>query len=337
MRPAPLSVLIVADRSALLVTMVEVDGDLVVIGRVSTAAAANSSVEISRPAVVLLELALPGGASQDVIEQVMNLWPTPILGLLPAHAGRGSALTADALVAGALDVLPLPTHPSADQGAELRETLRRLSKVRPIRHLRGGRRGRPLPGLLPVVAIAASTGGPTALANILAGLDGLPAAVLIVQHLHPEFTGGLLDWMCRVSPLPVGFARQGEILEAGRVYLAPAHTHLRLAGQARLVLDPEPPATHRPSANVLFRSVAEYAGPAAVGVVLTGMGEDGAEGLLAIRRAGGHTVAQDQASSAVFGMPKAAQRLGAAVEVRPLADIAAAVRLAVRARSAAVR
>lgn len=337
MRPAPLSVLVVAGRSIPLVTLVELDGDLVVIGRVSTAAAANSAVEMCRPAVVLLELALPGGASQEVIEHVMNLWPTPILGLVPRHVGRGSALTAAALVAGALDVLPMPAPRSADQGAELRETLRRLSKVRPIRHLRGGRRGRPVPALLPVVAIAASTGGPTALANLLAGFAGLPAAVLIVQHLHPEFTGGLLDWMRRVSPLPVGLARQGEILEAGRVYLAPPHTHLRLAGQARLVLDPEPPATHRPSADVLFHSVAEYAGPAAVGVVLTGMGEDGAEGLLAIRRAGGHTVAQDQESSVVFGMPKAAERLGAAIEVRPLVEIAAAVRLAVRARSAAVR
>jgi two-component system, chemotaxis family, protein-glutamate methylesterase/glutaminase len=164
---------------------------------------------------------------------------------------------------------------------------------------------------------------------VLSGLGGLPAPVLVVQHLHPDFTGGLVDWMARVSALPVEVARDGQPAVAGRAYLAPGLHHLRLGAGGRLELTDTPASLHRPSADELFGSLAERAGPAGTGVLLTGMGEDGARGLLRLHRAGGCTFAQDEASSAVFGMPQAAYRMGAVTGLLPLEKIAAAVHRAV--------
>jgi two-component system chemotaxis response regulator CheB len=182
----------------------------------------------------------------------------------------------------------------------------------------------------PVVAVAASTGGPTALAVLLSGLDGLRAPVLVVQHLHPEFISGLVDWMSRVSPLPVELAGHGQVPRPGHVYFAPGGLHLRLGANFRLELGAEPAGIHTPSADQLFRSVADRAGPAGIGALLTGMGDDGARGLLAIHRRGGRTLAQDEASCAVFGMPKAAQRLGAVRDMVALDKLADAVQRTVR-------
>jgi two-component system chemotaxis response regulator CheB len=197
------------------------------------------------------------------------------------------------------------------------------------------------------VAIAASTGGPAALAEILPRLGGLSVPVLVVQHLHPQLVDGFVGWMQRVSALPVVVAADGDRPQPGIVYIAPAGAHLKLApapglppvplgpprtiptGGRRLVLDQEPPGLHRPSADELFCSVAATAGGQAVGVLLTGMGEDGAAGLLALRRQGGVTIAQDEPTCIVFGMPQAAQRLGAASEVVGLDEIHGAVRSAV--------
>ena len=171
--------------------------------------------------------------------------------------------------------------------------------------------------------------------------------VLVVQHLHPQLVDGFVGWMQRVSALPVVVAADGDRPQPGVVYIAPAGAHLKLApapglsgtpvgppraiptGGRRLVLDPGPPGPHRPSADELFRSVAATAGGQAVGVLLTGMGEDGAAGLLAMRRQGAVTIAQDEPTSVVFGMPQAAQRLGAAAEVLGLGQIQGAIRGAV--------
>jgi two-component system chemotaxis response regulator CheB len=185
--------------------------------------------------------------------------------------------------------------------------------------------------LAPVVGVAASAGGPAALAAILPSIAGLAAPVLVVQHLDPRFVKDFMEWMARVSPLPVEVPEDGVLLRAGTVYIAAPGVHLKLGVGGRAVLDPSPPRPHCPSADELFLSMASNAGRKGIGVILTGIGDDGAVGLLGLHRAGGTTVVQDRESSAVYGMPLAAGRLVAADHVLPLSRIAATVQAAVRA------
>ncbi len=325
-------------QAAQLVQALEADGDITVVDQPITTAAAIALVASIRPDIVVLDLS-EDDDGRAAIAQIMDRTPTPILVLSPGSTDRDSPCVVKALVAGALDALPVPAQWTLDGARELREKVRQLRTVTVIRHMRGRpiaappRGAAPHHGRRPVVAMAASTGGPSAFATLLAGLDGLAAPVLVVQHLHPEFTGGLLGWMCRTSALPVEMAEHGQNAQPGHVYLAPSGVHLRLGLRCRLELDPAPATPHRPSADVLFDSVAAHAGPAAVGVLLTGMGEDGARGLLAIRESGGLTLAQDEKSCAVFGMPRAARQLGAVTDLHPLEQLAAAVQRAVQAIS----
>ncbi len=321
--------------SSQLVDVLRGEGDIVVISRPTTSLDAIREVALYQPGVVVLDLHLPDGQSQHVIEQIMARNPTPIL-VLSAPADDGHTTSAvNALVAGALEALPRPPVWTPELGADLRRAVRRISKVTVIRHPRGSRgsgarRDAEQPsGLRPVVAVAASTGGPSALATLLAGLAGLRAPVLVVQHLHPDFITGLVQWMSRVCPLPVETARHRQIARPGRVYFAPGEHHLHYCANGRLELTAAPATVHRPSADELFRTVAAGAGSAGIGVLLTGMGEDGAEGLLAMHRRGAATLAQDEASSAVFGMPQAAQRLGGVTEMFPLDKLADAIQQAV--------
>lgn len=323
-------------QRAQLVSLLQEEGDIAVVDVCSTAPEAVGLVAGEQPDVVILDLHLPDGRSQQLIEELMAHTPVPILVLSARIRDRHSPSAVDALVAGALEALPRPERWSPQLGVDLRRAVRQISKVHVIRHPRGRRRApeRPDPtrrgGHRPVVAVAASTGGPTALAVLLSGLAGLEAPVLVVQHLHPDFTAGLVEWMSRVSALPVETAEAGQVARAGRVYLAPGERHLRYASSGRLELAASPLTTHRPSADELFGSVAESAGSSAIGVLLTGMGDDGARGLLAIHQRGGRTFAQDEASSTVFGMPKAAARLGAVGDLLPIEKMADAVQRAVR-------
>jgi len=334
---ATIRAVVVEDDSAQRAELLQVlhgDGDIAVLGQASSAAAALTLVAQSRPDVVILDLHLRDGSSKHAIEQLMAHAPTPILVLSGRIDDRNSASAVEALIAGALEALPRPTRWTPELGTDLRHTVHQISKVHVIRHPRGNRTAttRPPSGSCavrqPVVAIAASTGGPSALATLLAGLKGLTAPVLVVQHLHPDFTGGLLEWMSRVSALPVETARHEQLSRPGRVYLAPGGAHLRLGVTMRLELHEAPATIHRPSADQLFESVSRQ-GQGAIGVLLTGMGDDGARGLLAIRSNGGQTLAQDEQSCAVFGMPRAAQRLGAVTEMLPLNDLATAIQRAV--------
>jgi two-component system chemotaxis response regulator CheB len=325
----------IGDR-AQLVGILQSEGDIVVVGEATAAGEGIRLVARALPDVVILNLHLGDGGSHHAIEQIMARTPTPILVLSTRIDDRHSPCAVEALVAGALDALPAPPCWTPELGAGLRQNVRQLRKVRVIRHprgvLAGHNRHEPAPGLhpQPVVAIAASTGGPSALAEVLAGLAGLQAPVLVVQHLHPDFTGGLVEWMARVSALPVEVAEHKRVARPGRVYVAPGGAHLHLGPHLRLELDPNPATTHRPSADQLFHSVAEQAGPAGVGVVLTGMGDDGAHGLLAMHLQGARTVAQDEASCAVFGMPQAARSLGAVTDMLHLNHMAAAINRAVK-------
>jgi len=180
-------------------------------------------------------------------------------------------------------------------------------------------------GTPPILAIGASTGGPKALADILTALPpGFPAAVVVVQHMDPAFNAGLNAWLKEQSPLPLTVARPGETLQAGHVYIARGGDHLIITANGTLHYTDVPEDTpFRPSVDALFESLARQKLCTGVAVLLTGMGRDGARGLLALRQAGWNTIGQDAGTCAVFGMPKAALELGAAEMMLPLPRIAA--------------
>ena len=304
-----------------LVQALVADGDVTVVREASTVAEAIGAIDATRPDVVVLDLHLTDGL--QVVERIMAFTPTPILLL---SSDRESADVGAALVAGAVDVLRRPERWDDRAGRELRSRVRIVAGVAVVRHRRGRdgtRAERTVVGrATTIVGIGASTGGPAALAEVLSGLDGIGAAVLVVQHLHDDFVEGLVSWMDRVSPLRVEVASDRSQLRVGVALIAPGGVHLRLGPDDELVLDPKPDSLHRPSVDVLFTSMAARRAGRNVGVLLTGMGEDGARGLLALRRRGDVTIVQDESTSVVFGMPRAAQRLGAAAHVLPLAQVA---------------
>ena len=333
----PISVVVVEDsptQAAHIKAMLEQGGEFAVVAIAADARAAISEVADRRPDAVTMDLELPGGGGQFAIEQIMQASPSPILLFSHLAVSTTSLAAVDALGAGAVDVLAKPAHWTADDADRLRRRVRLISAVPVVRRRLPGSAARPRGGnraSSPLVALAASTGGPPALAAVLAGMGELTAPVLIVQHIHPNFVDGLAELLAGTGS-PVSLGRHGERLEPGRIYLAGSGAHLKLGPGRRLEVDPEPQSLHRPSADVLFESVARHAGPAAVAALLTGMGRDGATGLRSIRQAGGMTVAQDKASSAVFGMPGVAQRIGAASAVLPVHRIGPAIALAVKRR-----
>lgn len=332
-----LRVVVVEDsqvQRAHLVRTLQTDGDIVVVGEAVGATEAFDVVKKVRPDVVTLDLQIPDGGGQLVIERVMAVAPTPILVLSATVAGRDSEEAVAALAAGAVDVLPKPARWTEATEQNIRSRVRIVAGVAVVRRGRGGlaavlpgaaaSSGPPARGT-PIVAIGASTGGPAALALILGALGGVNASVVVVQHLHTDFVAGLVTWMDRVSPLEVELASHGAPLRRGVVSIAPGGVHLRIGQDDRIVLDPMPETLHRPSVDVLFSSLAARVNGRTIGVLLTGMGDDGATGLLGLRRRGDVTIAQDERTSAVFGMPRAAQRLGAAMHVVPLDQVAATI------------
>jgi two-component system chemotaxis response regulator CheB len=326
-----------ASSRARLVGVLRANDDLAVVGEVGGAIEAIDCVQAVRPDVVVLAMHEGERDAVQVVEELMVAAPVPILALVGSRRGRESEEAVAALVAGAVDVLSLPVRGDEKAEAAVRARARLVAGVAVVRRTR--RRPPPVPRRaaspgdpqergMPIVAIGASTGGPAALALVLAELGGLDASVVVVQHLHADFVDGLVAWMDRVSPLDVTTAEHGARLRRGTVHIAPAGVHLRIAGDDEMRLDPEPEMLHRPSVDVLFSSLAERPQGRTVAVLLTGMGEDGAAGMLALRRRGDVTIAQDERTSIVFGMPRAAQRLAAVVHVLPLDEIAVAIKQA---------
>lgn len=304
-----------------------------------------------RPDVISLDMMMPLMSGLSATEYIMAYTPTPIL-IVSASVNRGEGLrTMDALAAGALDVLDKPNE-DCDGDAwdqRYRAALRTASRLRVITHPRAklaaprsegdasvlnGEAPRIGQTSYELVAIGASTGGPAALASILPALPSdFPLPILLVMHMDARFDESLRDWLDHLSPLPVRHARHGQALprrgERG-VLLAPAGHHLQLRGN-RLLLD-DGPERHacRPSIDVLFSSLAGGAATQTIACLLTGMGSDGATGLLDLRRAGAMTLAQDEQTSAVYGMPAEAARLGAAQRILPLPQFAPLLRALAR-------
>jgi two-component system chemotaxis response regulator CheB len=311
-----------------LVEALESAGDLVVAGRANAVEQALATVQEARPDVVVVSMDMDGGG-RSVIERIMSTGPVPILVVSAQAQQRDSTAAIEALVAGAADVLPTPAAWTPADADALRRRIRVLRGVSVVTR-RDTARVRPpqitVRGRGKIIAIGASTGGPVALVAVLAGLGGIDAPILCVQHIHRNFVEGFANWLSRRCGVPVDLATDAMRPVAGRVYLAPADCHMRLGADLALELSTEPETINRPSIDELFISVAEHAGASACAALLTGMCEDGARGLLAIREAGGYTVAQDEATSVVFGMPAAASRLGAAETVAALDDNAGALR-----------
>ncbi|HET6437608.1 MAG TPA: chemotaxis-specific protein-glutamate methyltransferase CheB [Anaeromyxobacter sp.] len=278
-----------------------------------------------RPDVITMDLNMPEADGFAGIAQIMAETPTPILVLTGSPT---EAVGFKALSLGALDILgkPRPEADLGEYGRVLRSRLRLLAGVKVIRHPRGLReRVAPAPrGAEPpeLVVMGASLGGPRALAAILRGLPAsFPLPLAVVQHIADGFTEGLAAWLDQETDLSVAEAVDGAALRPGQVLLAPSGRHLVLTrGQVHLS-DAPPLETFKPSVTPLFSSAARHYGRRACGVLLTGMGRDGADGLKAIHDAGGTTLVQDQATSAVFGMPAAAIELRAADRVLPLDEI----------------
>lgn len=322
-----------------------VDPEIDVVGEAEDGKRAIELCSSLRPDVVTMDMMMPVMTGLAATEYIMAHRPTPIL-IVSSSINRGELFkTYDALAAGAVDVLEKPRGDEPDGHWERRfvGTVKLVSRIRVITHLRArlgalGRRPRSAPFApvdntpagrsLKIVAVGASTGGPAAIVEILRGLPGgFPLATLVVLHINEPFGSAFAEWLDGQTSHRVAYARDGEPLAevAGRVVMAPPDRHL-VVRESRLQLTRDPERhSCRPSVDVLFESIARECGPASAACLLTGMGRDGAAGLLEIRKAGGLTIAQDEATCVVFGMPREAVLLDAAARVLPLAEIAPAL------------
>lgn len=291
------------------------------------------------PSAVVVDASLSDLDAFDVARQIMSELPTPLIVTIDPNHPAAVKASAEALRGGALLVVQKPNPDAATYSqavAALIGAVRTMAGVKLVRRRSGTKNSAaPLrmvpPGPPEVVAIGASTGGPPALQHVLKSLPGdyaLP--ILITQHISAGFTTGMARWLNSTCAINVKIAQNGEPLRAGTVYVADDDRHLTVGRDRTVSLTTSPAIDgHRPSVTVLFRSVAEVYGSRSLAVILTGMGNDGVDGLAAIRRCGGTVVAQDEATSAVFGMPKAAIDSGVA-DVASLDEIGQRIILAGR-------
>ncbi len=335
----PLRVLVVDDselQRKLLATLFDADPDLTVVGRAVDGQEAIRHAATLRPDVITINLRMPGLDGLEVTRRIMQATPTPVVMVAAGISPEDRRLASEALAAGVLAIVaqPVPGPRGERAAAELVETVKRMAQVRVIRRWAPERGStgqlRPVPDQLstePVnpprpilsspprrpalVAIGASTGGPQALQAILTRLPAnFSVPIVIVQHIADGFAASVVDWLAPQCALPFQIARAGMRLDQPGIYLARTGRHLVVQGQQLALSDAPSVRGHRPSVTLLFRSVAANYGARAIGILLTGMGDDGAAGLADLREAGAITVAQDKASSVVFGMPAAAIELG---------------------------
>jgi two-component system chemotaxis response regulator CheB len=343
-------VLVVDDSAtsrALLVALLSAESDFEIVGEAANGKEAVQMAERLSPDLITMDVQMPVMDGLEATKQIMVRSPSPII--IVSHAAREDdvKLSLDATRSGALMVLPKPDGPLSPRFASDRAQLvgmaRAMSQVKVVRRHGAETQGRaarvaqafapsmretPRLEALRLVAIAASTGGPAAIHTILSELPrSFPLPILVVQHIARGFTNGLAQWLAGGTSLRVKVAMLGEPAVAGTVYLAPDDLHIGCrvddSGTIRIVLDGAPAVgAFRPSASYLFRSVADALGAGALSVILTGMGDDGIEGLRVAKAAGGRVLAQDEASSVIFGMPREAVRAGLADLVIGVDDIA---------------
>jgi two-component system chemotaxis response regulator CheB len=358
----------VVDDSALVrkiaTDILSADPEISVAATAANAEFAMAKLERERPDVITLDLEMPGMGGLEAIRRIMRIRPTPII-VMSAHAQKGAELTLQALEAGAIDFVLKPSN-SLSGGIpaiakELTEKVRDAARIvmGPPQSLstpletrsavlpEPQRPAPPVYAPLPLdgerydlVAIGTSTGGPVALKTVLTQLPGdFPAGVVVVQHMPPVFTKAFADRLDSCCAVRVKEAENGDLILPGRVLIAPGNWHMtvtRFGAEPKVLLNQNDPVNgHRPSVDVLMHSVAREYGSKAVGVIMTGMGKDGAEGLRELHGRGGRIIAQDQNTSVIYGMNKEVVQNGSAHEVVPVEQIAFRLRAHVRGGSAA--
>jgi two-component system chemotaxis response regulator CheB len=323
--------------------LLQAEGDISVVGEAGTGEEAVDRVRVLRPDVTTMDVHMPGLGGLEAIEQIMAKTPVPILVITSRPAGAEQNLAFEAVRRGALDLVEKPGFDDDRAAERLRSFVRRFADVRVVRHMAGNRvaagiedlalprslRSPRVPSTIPsraqapdltVVGIGASAGGPSTVASVLSRIPkDIKAAFALVQHLPTGFTDSFAEYLSRSIPLPVRVVRSATRLEPGVVFLAEDDHHLAIASPHTIAsLGGPRVGGHRPSVTTLFQSLAEVLGPHGVGVILSGMGSDGAQGMRKMSNAGAYTIAQDQATSVVYGMPKAAVEAGGVKTVLPV-------------------
>jgi two-component system chemotaxis response regulator CheB len=337
---------VVVDDSALCRDMLraslEKDGDIRVVGEAADGQTAVEVVARSHAHIVTLDVEMPRVGGLAAVERIMAQTPVPILIITGRPADQRTALAFEAVRRGALDLIAKPESDKESQ--QMRALVRRLAAVPVVRHIAGrsaaaiGEARQPLEGALSlnratsvsVVGIAASAGGPGAVTAVLSRLPrSFPASIAVVQHMLPGFAPSYARFLRMYTALTVQLVHGPMPLRPGTVFVASDEQDL-VAGSGGFVAGaPDRVTGHRPSADALFRSLARTHGSAAIGVILSGIGSDGAAGLLAMREAGALTIAQNEQTSAVYGMPRAARENGAAMRILALEEIGDALLAAV--------
>jgi two-component system chemotaxis response regulator CheB len=332
---------LVVDDSALardlLRGLLEADSDIEIVGEAANGEEAVQLATKLKPDLITMDLEMPVMGGMDTITEIMATQALPIL-VVSSVTDAKKAYTA--VAHGALDVVNKPEFGDDAAGANLIAKVKMLSKIRVITHVRAITSAKKTSGtVLPPVtspcsadnsrlfAIASSTGGPQALALLLGMLPAaFPCAILISQHISDGFAAGMAEWLAGVCKLPVRLAREGEEIMAGTVYISPSENNLTVTPAHRISLVPRLPGEiYHPTCDVMLTSVAAVYGKQGIGVILTGMGSDGAAGMEKIRQANGVTLAQDEASSVIFGMNKVAIERGSVQQVLPLQEISRAM------------
>jgi two-component system, chemotaxis family, protein-glutamate methylesterase/glutaminase len=318
------------------------DPAIQVVGTANNGVEALSAVKEKRPDVITMDIHMPELNGYEATRAIMESAPTPIVIVSASTTVTDTSSTFRALEAGALAVVLRPPgmgHPEHETGVrEMLRTIKMMSEIKVVRRtprLVKVRPSTPAPAAareIQLVAIGASTGGPPALNMILSGLPpNLAAPLFIVQHIAPGFTDGFANWLGSASGFPLHIAHHGQQPVPGHAYVAPDGFHLGVSSSLRIELSSHAPENGlRPSVAYLFRTVAQVLGPRAMGVLLTGMGRDGAVELKEMKDRGALTIAQDEASCIVFGMPGEAVKIGAATHILPPDEIASMLANVVR-------
>jgi len=340
---------LVIDDSAIvrrvLTDVLSAEPDIEVVGTAPDPYVARDKILSLKPDVLTLDLEMPRMDGISFLKRLMRYYPLPVI-VISSIAPAGCAVAMEALRLGALEVLAKPGGPYSveELSSVLAATVRAAASARLQRPTAKYAAVAPVPALesgggsdRSVILIGASTGGVDAIREVLTRMRADSPPVLVVQHMPPVFSAALAERLNRVCAMNVAEARPGDEVRRGRVLIAPGGKHMQIIradGQARVALNEDPQENyHRPSIDVLFRSGAKHFGKHAVGVLLTGMGADGARGMLDIRKAGGATIAQNEETCVIYGMPAEAVRLGAAEAVLPLREIAGGIVGAVRRMS----